>query len=434
MKQEVSRLVEDCLADLLPVLALRGADSLAREGGDLDFIVPSGTAVTACRAVAAAAMLHGWFVSGYRNIGYLAQIILVRPGSTGIDDAIKLDFFNGLHWYGVGRDMCGERLFKELLPAQQRAERLAGAVSFFQKLLVVGQCTSRDWRRVLASGADVRYLQECASALGLPITLAQTETHGVRGLAKWRLRAASGGAVDPVTAVLWFCRCSVAHLRLKLTAGSGMGLVLGISGLDGSGKSTLLARLMGVYQTAGGEQPELMHLLPSWIPLPHQLFRRARSKASYTRPYSEPPVASKLNGALRLSYYLVAFGLARYWLWWGRERERLILLDRSFLDFVSDLPRARIPAQRLPAALIRMLMPKGQLFFLNASPESAVARKGELTLEKARSLQKNYLDTCDAVGAILLDGDRRPDAVFVELLGHISGVYLARIQVEKAHQ
>lgn len=434
MKHEMSALIGDALSGVMPALALRGADQFACEGGDLDFIVPPGQAVTACNVVAKAAHERGWFLAAFRDIGYLAQIVLMRPVAGYVDDAIKIDFFDGLRWYGVGTDTAGHRLFESHVPIQKPEPKLAGAAGFFQKVLIVGRVSGRDWTRVTATGADAAYLADTAQALGLPITYPQIEARGVSGLAKWRLRAASGGVAGPFSALTWFRSATLAHLRFKLGIGTGMGLVLGVSGLDGSGKSTLVDRLIAAYRKAGGEQPELIHLLQPWIPMPHQILRRSKTQTNYTRPYSEPPVSSKLNGGLRLAFYLCAFTLARLSMWVEVKRGRLIILDRSFLDFASDLTRSRIPARRLPGRLLRALMPEGRLFYLDASPENVVARKGELTLEKAHSLRASYLETCDTVGATVLDGNVAPDDVFRELLANLSLEYMKRIEAAEARK
>lgn len=429
MKFELDALATRALSGVMPVLPLRGADALAREGGDLDYMVPPGHAVAACRQVAETAMAEGWFLAGFRNIGYLAQIVLIRPGIGGVDDALKIDFFDGLRWYGVGHDVAGQRLFESMIPIQKDPVKLAGAACFFQKILIVGRESERDWARVAATGADAPYLAETARTLELPITHSQIESRGVTGPSKWRLRAASGGATGALSALVWLPQATVAHLKFKSGLATKAGLVLGISGLDGSGKSTLVDRLISGIRQAGGETPQIVHLLPDWIPLPHQLFRRKKTQANYTRPYAEPPVSSRLNGGVRLAFYLCAFALARLSLWIGAKRGRLIIMDRSLLDFASDLTRARIPAYRLPGWLLRALMPVGPLFYLDASPENVVARKGELSLEKATSLQASYRETCKIVRATILDGNNPPDTVFKELLGHLSREYMRRIAV-----
>lgn len=434
MKLEVTELVKRSLAGVIPVLGLRGADTHAREGGDLDFIVPPGHAVAACEVVAKAALAEGWFLLGFRDIGYLAQIVLIRPAANDADNALKIDFFDGLRWYGVGTDVAGHRLFAQLLPSQPDEEKLAGAAGFFQKILIVGRESERDWARVAATGADANYLAETAQSLCLPVNRNHIQERGVTGLGKWRLRAASGGATGVISGIFWLLRVTAAHFKFQSGLGTKAGLILGVSGLDGSGKSTLVDRFIAGIRKAGGEPPQIVHLLPAWIPLPHQLFRRRKTQSNYTRPYAEPPVSSRLNGWLRLSFYLCAFMLARLTLWLEMKRGRLIVMDRSFLDFASDLTRSRIPAARLPGWLLRTLIPKGQLFFLDASPDVVVARKGELTLEKAHSLQASYRETCNCVGATLLGGDRTADEVFKELLDHLSREYLQRLRAAATRQ
>lgn len=427
MKIELDALVTRALFGVMPVLPLRGTDAFAREGGDLDYMVPTRHALAACRQVAVTAMEEGWFLAGFRDIGYLAQIVLIRPNAS-VDYALKIDFFDGFRWYGVGQDVAGYRLFESPIHHQLDAAKLAGAACFFQKILMVGRESERDWARVSATGADAPYLAETARSLRLPVSHSQIESRGVTGLGKWRLRAASGGATGPLSTLAWLPKAAWAHLKFKSGLATKAGLILGVSGLDGSGKSTLVDRLVANIRKAGGEQPKIVHLLPDWIPLPHQLLRRNKTQANYTRPYAEPPVTSRLNGLMRLAFYLCAFTLARLSLSLSAKRGRLIIMDRSLLDFASDLTRARIPAYRLPGWLLRTLMPSGRLFYLDASPDNVVARKGELSLEKATSLQASYRETCKIVGANLLNGDNVADAVFTELLGHLSQEYMHRIE------
>ena len=429
MKAEMNALVLRALTGIVPILNLRGVDALARDGGDLDYMVPVGEAIGACRLVADAALAEGWFLTDFRNIMYLAQIVLIRPGNSGLDQSVKLDFFDGIRWYAVGEDVAGQQLFNTLMPLQGNVSRLAGAAGFFQKILVVGRVSERDWRRVAATGADLNYLANTAQSLCLPITLSEIERRGVTGLRKWRLRAAScGSAAGATSSGIWLLQAAVAHVRFRAGLGTCAGMLIGVSGLDGSGKTTLVDRLIAAIRSASGEPPTVVHLLPAWIPLPHQIFRRTKTRGNYTRPYAEPPVSSWVNGWLRLTFYLCAFALARLAFWLGVTRGRIVILDRSFLDFGSDLTRSRIPARRLPTWLLHALMPKGQIFYLNASPKEVVARKGELTMEKACSLKISYLEIGKALGVTLLNGDSGPDDVFRELLGHISLEYLRRIR------
>lgn len=420
MKAELVGLVKDALRGNVPVLELRGGDALARAGGDLDFMVPPSRAVVACALVVRAAVAGGWYVVSFRDIGYLAQVVLVRLHDDGSAGAMKLDFFNGLCWYGVGRDDAGRRLFEQLPSDPETFKKFAGAATFFQKALIVGRLSERDHARVVAAGADAAFIARMAGEIGLPISQADVDARGVQGFAKWRMRAASSGVRGLMGFLPWFLRASRAHLRFKLGTSTFAGQMIGISGMDGSGKSTVIDRLLGAFRQAGGAQPRLAHLLPRWMPLPHQLLRRKQTVTNYTRPYAEPPVSRGLGANVRLAYYVVAFTSAKLAIRVSTWRGHVVIMDRSVVDFLADPTRSRIPIQRLPRWLMRFMVPRGQLFYLNASPEVAVARKHELTQDKARRLSESYLNVCEILGVRCLDADATQEAVLIELLTYLS--------------
>ena len=425
MKQVVVEMIRTALAADIPMLVLRGVDEHARPGGDVDVLVPSRHAVRACQRLAATARAAGWYLAAFRDIGYLAQVVLVRPGLGGADEAIKVDFFSGFEWYGVGSDGTSRRFFDALKMAEgssDQEQKLSAAVTFFQKCLICGQLNERDWARVLSGGATPIFLRELAETLGLPITASDIAHKGVAGWRQWRLRRASSGTDGAFSTLLWFSRVTVAHLRFKLGVGTGAGHLIGLSGLDGSGKSTQIERLFAAYKQAGGIPPRLVHLLPAWIPMPHQLLLRKQTIRNYTRPYAEAPVTSKWSGRLRLAYYLAAFTAAKCSLRIATLRGRLVILDRSFVDFSADLTRARIPESSLPAWLIRLGAPKGSLLFLDASPEVVVRRKGELQLAKAADLRQRYLEIIKQIDGLVIDGEATPDDVFKNILEKVDSI------------
>lgn len=412
------------------MLELRGGDWNARPGGDIDILVPSRQAVSACLLLVVAARDTGWYLASFRDIGYLAQVVLVRPAYEE-DEAIKVDFFAGFEWYGVGSDVISRRFFK-IVEGAGEAEftsgQLAAGVNFIQKCLIAGRLSERDWARVVSGGASPKFLLELAQSLDLPLTAHDIERKGVTGFRQWKLRAASAGRGGPIGFAMWFLRVALAHLRFKLGIGSHAGQVIGLSGLDGSGKSTQMDRLFAVYREAGGVQPQLVHLLPNWIPLPHNLVRRKKTAQNYTKPYAEAVVKSRWNGLLRLTYYLMAFTVAKWWMQVAAMLGRVFVLDRSFADFSADLTRSRIPDYHLPHWLFRLCAPKKSLLYLDASPDTVVRRKGELTLEKATQLRGRYLSVFQQIEGIVIDAEGPPEIVFRRVLECIEAVYVGRLK------
>ncbi len=414
------------------MLELRGGggDGHARTGGDIDILVPSRQAVSACLLLAKVARDAGWCLANFRDIGYLAQVVLVRPGHEKEDEAIKVDFFAGFEWYGVGSDVISRRFFKIVEAAGDdiaASAQLAAGVNFIQKCLIVGRLSERDWARVLSGGASPEFLLELARSLGLSLTAHGIERKGVTGFPQWKLRAESAGVSGLMGFALWFPKVVLAHLRFKLGIGSHAGHVIGLSGLDGSGKSTQMDRLFAAFRKACGIQPRLVHLLPDWIPLPHKLLRRKKTEQNYTKPYAEAAVKSKWNGLMRLTYYLMAFTVAKWWMRMAALRGQVIVLDRSFADFAADLTRSRIPNFPLPLWLIRLCAPKGSLLYLDALPETVVRRKGELTLEKASQLRGRYLSLFEQIDGVVIDAEGPPEIVFRQVLECIDSVYVTRM-------
>jgi hypothetical protein len=430
MKQEMIMLACQAFVGKLPLLVLRGNDVEARAEGDIDILVPAGQAVIACHLLSAEARSAGWFLLSFRNIGYLASVVLTKPSEDGNDAAVKIDFFSGLEWYGVGSGVVSARFFGQVLPealASKMLQPLAAAINFFQKCMIVGQLSRRDWTRVSDGGADGEYLLKTAATLKLPLHAADIAARGVRGLDKWRLRFASAGATGLVGKFAWFWQAVWAHLRFKLMLGFDSGHILGLSGLDGSGKSTQMDRLLTAYKRAGMTMPRLVHLLPQWIPLPHQIIRRKKTAQNYTRPYSEAPVNSRWSGMLRLAYYLVAFAVAKVGMQFCAGRDTVYVMDRSFADFAADLTRSRIPNYCLPSWLLNLCMPNGSLIYLDASPATVVERKGELTLEKATALRSQYLDIFGRFEGQVINAEGTQAQVYSRILACIDAVYFERL-------
>lgn len=436
-KQALAMLAYTALAGKIPMQVLRGLGDPEREDGDIDFIVPPGAAIQACLVVAQEAQRNNWHLVSIRNLKYVCTIVLVKPHASEKDEAVKLDFIDGLAWRGfAGKGSFANPFSPEWDSIHEgwTSTGITGALTFLQKIMSAGSVSEKEWARIAASGTDVDYLANIASEFNLPLSRTQIEERKLSGFAKWKLRAKACGVTNPVTALWWFAKSILAHSAFKLGWETATDLVLGISGLDGSGKSTLVDRFIAVLHKADAYKPKLVHFLPSWIPMPHQIARRKKTQSNYTKPYAEPPVSSRLNGNLRLVYYLCAFALARLFLGPFRKRGQLIILDRCFLDFASDLARARIPDRRLPQGVVRLLMPAGMLFFLDAMPETVVARKGELKLEKAKTLQSQYLETTRVAGGSVLNGEANPEEVFSEFLQYVSTKYLQSLQVLAARK
>lgn len=423
-KQEIAAFVLAALNRRMDAILLRGTDPDARAGGDIDIVVPAARAAEAAVWVAEAAATAGWAVVGFRHLGYVAQICLIIPDTVGSDDtAIKIDLSDGLAWYALGDDPIGEAVFRFRTAGGSEAQAAALA-TFFQKILYPGYLRERDRDRVFTA-LSTEDLAAFCRAHGLPVSVEEIDAGRLKSATRWHLRAASANARG-LKLLAWGANAAWSALRARTGLGTCAGQVIGVAGMDGSGKSTLVDRFVRAVTASEFTEPVLVHLLPDVIPMPHRIIRRKSTVNNYTRPYSEPPVRSRLNGRLRLCYYIAAFAATRLWCSAKTARGKTIVFDRSIVDFASDLARARIPHVQLPDWLLRTLQPSGLFYCIDAKPDTVVTRKGELTLERATELSQRYSAISKTMSLQCLDGERDVPSVFKAFLAAVTDEVLHR--------
>lgn len=427
MKNSVNLLICNSLRGLVPVLPLRGLDSFSSRGGDLDYLVPKGFSVVAARKVAENAIQNGFWLVGFRDIGYISQIILVRPSASGVDDTLKVDFFNGISWYGVGKDWVGGKVFEGISDGSFDREKMVGVVTFIQKLITNGSLNQRDWLRIVEHNIDGKYVFSLLNDLGINISLKQIETLKLKEIEKWRLRAATCGADSFEKKIIWFFKILYAHFKFKLGLKNRFGSVVGISGMDGCGKSTLFDRFIRLFDVSRDLDLKIIHLLPEFLPTPHKIFKRKRTINNYEKPYFEPPVKSNISGIFRLLYYFLLFTGSKLYINSLKSCGKLVVMDRNFLDFIADLNRAKIPNYPIHPGIIKILFPRGEMFYLNASPENVTLRKNEIPYEKALVLRDKYIQNCKMLNVEILNADAPSFDVFTEFLNRLHEKILCKI-------
>ncbi|MEQ9007460.1 MAG: hypothetical protein RLP12_06220, partial [Ekhidna sp.] len=305
MKDLIIQGVSESIEKEMPFLILRGNDDEARFAGDIDILVPKGEANRACLLSSSFFCLKGWKLLSYRDIGYLSTITLTLITSDS-NTAIKVDFFSGLEWYGIGSGRISRKFFGEILPScvdRDRKNELISLVNYLQKCMYVGKLSDRDQRRI---NIKPEILVSIAKKIELHVSTGDA-LKGMGKLSQWRLRYESSGVRSPFELAEWCINVLFAAIRSRLKKGIYSGMIFELSGMDGSGKSTQLKLLRGIYEASGGPMPAFIHFLPSWIMTPHQIFRRSVTKENYMNPYSEPPTSSKVSAFLRICWYLISF-------------------------------------------------------------------------------------------------------------------------------
>lgn len=253
-KQAATDLVPKALGGQMQYLVLRGLDAFAREGGDIDILVPRNRAREALALVAEAANRNGWAVAGLADIGYLTQICLIRRwGPDRRHKAVKIDLWNGMSWGALGADPLADALFENL--ETQGEAYTVGMVTLLQKLLYAGYLRDRDRERVFSACTPDR-IAAFAEAHALPLSKADLERARLDLFARWRLRAASAG-VKPAGLPAWIVKVLCRTLLFATIPSTFAGQIFRVSGADAPRRAALFNRFSTVLQQSGFPEPSI---------------------------------------------------------------------------------------------------------------------------------------------------------------------------------
>jgi thymidylate kinase len=235
--------------------------------------------------------------------------------------------------------------------------------------------------------------------------------------------------------------------------GRRRGVVIALSGLDGAGKSSQTTALRETLERLGHDV-EIAWTRATWddwvwklgfvvkkvlrVPV-HLASRRGHARAvpngSDARPAGEPadPI-KRLRERSRLATgaWVMVHALANAWSQRRLTRPhlrrgRLVICDRYTLDSIVAF-RVRFGPQhrfRLQRALIAALSPRPpRAYFLDVSPETAYARKGEGGVEWLAAHRRLYLEEHEALGVRRLDGERPREEICAEIARDVWGLGL----------
>jgi len=401
----------DHLNQKIKYLVLRNHQDLPESNNakDIDILIPSHIRPTQInRIVKDISEELNAKIIWINELDYLSGFVLARQSKCGQVSYVKLDFFYGLKWRGLEFINADEVLLNRIQVRNYYIPTVGHeALIHVLNGILYGKTLNKKYKEIIQRGI----VEYHAQFIGLLVS------SGLKDLRDLISDLVADNTNEKKYAnILVFRKILIKFLiknqlsvnflvsffksvRTELITRRKLGYLLSFSGPDGAGKSSIMEPVIEFFQLTGiCKQKIAHHFLPEAIPPLHRLLKcnKKLSKQNYTQPYSEKPVG-KLSSLVRFLYYILAFKFAKYkYLKPQFKRNEVVIFDRYYPDLIADPTRARLSLNRsLLASIFPKVaaLPDVALIFI-ADPNILIARKGELSEEKAKQLVKNYRSIC----------------------------------------
>ena len=166
------------------------------------------------------------------------------------------------------------------------------------------------------------------------------------------------------------------------------------SGVDGVGKTTVLELTSKLLEEKYRRKVVLLRQRPSILPILSS-FKYGKESAKKRAADNLPRTgsnSSRISSLLRFGWYYLDFFFGQWKIWLTvNRRNRILLYDRYYFDFIADPKRANLMGITGFIRPLYAFVFKPELnFLLYADPEVILARKQELSEEDIRQLTASY--------------------------------------------
>ena len=218
------------------------------------------------------------------------------------------------------------------------------------------------------------------------------------------------------------------------------GTVIALSGLDGAGKSSQAAALRETLERLGFDV-ETAWTRINWDDLiwrigtplkraaaiPFRLLPKRNSEVSEAEVHADPVKQMRERSGLLTHAWLMVIAFANAWSQRRLTRDHLrrgavVICDRYTLDSIVALRYEYGKGRRfrLQRALIGAISPTPRrAYFLDVSPETAFARKGEWGVEWLAGHRELYLHEAHSMGVRVLDGEQPRETVCEQIAADV---------------
>jgi thymidylate kinase len=185
------------------------------------------------------------------------------------------------------------------------------------------------------------------------------------------------------------------------------GLLVAVLGADGAGKSSVIVESMDRLDAVFGGST-CYHFRP--------MFGRTPDTAHTKAPHDLPPRGA-LVSIVKLLYYVLDYLVGYTCLVYPRiARSQLVFFDRYFDDILIDPLRYRYGGPMWIVRALKPLVPKPDLvIYLDATADTLLARRAEVTSGEAARQRETYRDYCGTQShCCIVDAEQPVDAVVTD--------------------
>lgn len=143
MKKFVIKVIQENIQFTHQPIIIRGGDSASSVTGDIDILVRKNGLNQTIFEFVNHITINGWQVISYRKLFYLSSIIIIND-SKFPSNSLKIDFFNGIGWYGIGKKSYDDIFFNNKIDA----EVITCSITLVHKLTYAGSFSQKDLYRL----------------------------------------------------------------------------------------------------------------------------------------------------------------------------------------------------------------------------------------------------------------------------------------------
>ncbi|MFT5617880.1 MAG: thymidylate kinase/thiamine kinase-like enzyme [Arenicella sp.] len=176
---------------------------------------------------------------------------------------------------------------------------------------------------------------------------------------------------------------------------SSRGFIVTLSGVDGVGKSTIVQEVKTEIKKRHRKEVVLLRHRPGILPIlssiRHGSVKKAEQVASVTKPRMGRNKGT-ISSLFRFGYYYLDYIIGQVYVYFKYVlRNKIVLYDRYYFDFIADSKRSNINLDKRLIKLLYFFVLKPRLnILLWADPLEVYRRKQELDPETVYELTSDY--------------------------------------------